>query len=471
MLRQGSGQAASRRVGGQARQPQPTLQRSLEQPQALDLGQRHHVRGRGQHPGRRHQVPGVEPDAEPPPRQRCQPARPGAHAPVDRRQRRSQDPGHQPLGQLARRYGQQGPGHLLLCAAAVARDVDLDAHPAERPPQQWFPDPYDLDAARGDGLAAGVEQAVAQPETVGGLRDGEAVLAEEPAHGERAHGQQHRDRAQRDAARCLEVDRRGHQDREQQQPADHDRGTQQQGGDQRPRGDGDQHQLGHGRHDGPVLGQGPAGGQVEQPGAQPQRVVLAEEGQRRLGVPAADHLEPQLGQPQDPGVEGAHDVHRLHPGQRDAAAAGGEHPALDLELGAGDPVAHGPPRQVAQQERGGDPDAEQQGDGPVVEAAPRALLAEQREQDQRELPASQQRGQRVQPDPAVGEWRRSGSHTPAWRASPRAARRSRRRVASAASRPGTVASVAAAAVCIVTVASPSLRSSGPAVTSTYCMRP
>ena len=52
-------------------------------------------------------------------------------------------------------------------------------------------------------------------------------------------------------------------------------------------------------------------------------------------------------------------------------------------------------------------------------------------------------------------------HRPADAASPRAASRSRSRAASAGTRPGMRASVAAAAVCSCTVASPNRRSSGP----------
>lgn len=62
-------------------------------------------------------------------------------------------------------------------------------------------------------------------------------------------------------------------------------------------------------------------------------------------------------------------------------------------------------------------------------------------------------------------------HSPAERASPSSVRRSRRRSASAGSRPGMRASVAAAAVCSCTPARPNRRSSGPEVTSTSCIRP
>ena len=69
----------------------------------------------------------------------------------------------------------------------------------------------------------------------------------------------------------------------------------------------------------------------------------------------------------------------------------------------------------------------------------------------------------------IGRW--FFDHSPGALDSPRAASWSRRRVASAALRPGMRASLAAAAVCIRTVARPNDLSTGPAVTSTNCMRP
>ena len=62
-------------------------------------------------------------------------------------------------------------------------------------------------------------------------------------------------------------------------------------------------------------------------------------------------------------------------------------------------------------------------------------------------------------------------HSPARRAPPRDAMESRSASASGRGRPGRDASVAADAVWSVIVASPAMRSSGPAETSTYCSRP
>src|SRR5690606_29012853 len=63
------------------------------------------------------------------------------------------------------------------------------------------------------------------------------------------------------------------------------------------------------------------------------------------------------------------------------------------------------------------------------------------------------------------------AHSPASSASPRDASRSRSRAASAGGRPGMAASVPGEAVCSCTRAIPQARSSGPAWTSTYCIRP
>ena len=82
--------------------------------------------------------------------------------------------------------------------------------------------------------------------------------------------------------------------------------------------------------------------------------------------------------------------------------------------------------------------------------------------DQRPAAADDRR-ERVQPvpDTVVDRRGRLGAHRPAAFASPSAASWSRRRAASAALRPGMRASLAAAAVCIRTVASPNDRSTGP----------
>src|SRR5690606_34454578 len=100
-----------------------------------------------------------------------------------------------------------------------------------------------------------------------------------------------------------------------------------------------------------------------------------------------------------------------------------------------------------------------------------ALDRDQRDQRGDGLGAVQQRAERVQPAArrhAAGRGR--SAHSPSPRSSPRAVSRSRSRDASAGSGPGTWASVPAAAVWSCTVASPSARSTGPAVTSTNCIR-
>ena len=101
----------------------------------------------------------------------------------------------------------------------------------------------------------------------------------------------------------------------------------------------------------------------------------------------------------------------------------------------------------------------------------------QRHHDQ---PAAQQRGQRVHPlQPALvlvgrglgrGTWRRIGHNPAAW-ASPRSVSRLRSRWATSGGSPGTCALLDGDAVCIRTTVRPAARSSGPAVTSTSCIRP
>src|SRR5690606_12934852 len=82
---------------------------------------------------------------------------------------------------------------------------------------------------------------------------------------------------------------------------------------------------------------------------------------------------------------------------------------------------------------------------------------------------AQERRHRVDPRPLTRGL--IDGHSPASVASPRAVMRSRRVSASSARTPLRVASVPGLAVWSWMVAMPNARASGPAVTSTYCMRP
>ncbi len=205
-----------------------------------------------------------------------------------------------------------------------------------------------------------------------------------------------------------------------------------------------------------VGGRAVRAGGLQQPVAQGGGVGVGEVGQRRLGVAPAHDLEPQLGQAQHPADERPHDVDALHPGQRHAAGPADEDAAVDLQLAVGQPVAGGPPGDRS--EHHGEQGAADEHRRHCARALPQPLRAEDGQQDDERPAAAQQRGQRVQAAPAVvGPGRCGGPvgrHRPAARASPSADSRSRSRAASAARRPGTLASVAAAAVCRVTVASP-----------------
>ena len=189
-------------------------------------------------------------------------------------------------------------------------------------------------------------------------------------------------------------------------------------------------------------------------------VLLGQVGQRRLGVAAADHLQAQLGEPQQPSDERADDVDALDPGERDPPGAADEQPAVDLQLAARHPVPRGAPDDGAQQAHDQGADGQQHDERGEGRALAQALRAERGEHQHQGPAAAQQRRQGVQALPAAvlvrpgGELRGGGGHRLAARASPRAVSRSRSRAASWVRSPGTEASVAAAAVWSVTVARP-----------------
>ena len=129
-------------------------------------------------------MPVVEPDPQPAGLQRgAPPAR--APAATGRRAAGSGAAEHardQGEGELPGRDRQQRGGRRPARSPGrgVARDVDLDPHPAAAAPQQRLGHPDGLHPPVRDGLGAGVEQPVPQPQPVRRLRDGEAVLAEHP---------------------------------------------------------------------------------------------------------------------------------------------------------------------------------------------------------------------------------------------------------------------------------------------------
>ena len=224
----------------------------------------------------------------------------------------------------------------------------------------------------------------------------------------------------------------------------------------------------------------------QQPGPQLERGLLGQVGETAVGVAGARQPDAKFGQAERAGQERPHHVYRLDPGHGELPGVAAQQSGLDpqrgtIQLPAGDqPVDHGR-------------DHRYHGQAPVVQVRPVGAELPGRGdahdgQHSHGGPAgAHQRRQRVQPVPLAGHrsgWaghvpRRAGhfpvpgraGHRPAAFASPSAARRSRSRAASSRSSPGIRASLAAAAVCSLTVASRNARSTGPAVTSTNCIRP
>ena len=258
--------------------------------------------------------------------------------------------------------------------------------------------------------------------------------------------------------------------------------------DQRAQGDGGHRQAGVGRRSG--VG-------VTVPGQQdePELGCLGhgEVGQTSVGGTRAGQAHTQLGDTQQPGEQGAHDVDGLNAGEREAARVPADEPGLDAQRVALEAPAGHHPVDVAI-------DGRPERDDDEVVRLGRGVLGpgvhggdEHQEHECRGQPADAgEWRQRVKPLPVapgrlhrLGWFRRRsrlsrfggrrlgsvGCHIPAAIASPSSVNRSRSRAASSVSRPGMRASLAAAAVCNLTVERWNRRSIGPAVTSTNCMRP
>ena len=203
------------------------------------------------------------------------------------------------------------------------------------------------------------------------------------------------------------------------------------------------------------------------------------------GTPAAprscrpDHLEPQLGQPEAPGQQRPDQLDRLQPLERDGPGTPPQQPLVDPQLPPDDVVAGDQPAHHRADQH--QPPPRSHGEQPPLRCPGSGSPARR----WRRWPARRGRPPRSSGVSGCSAARRGSGgepgggrcqapwdgHRPSARASPRAARRSRSRAASSGGRPGILASVAAAAVCSCTVASPNSRSTGPAVTSTNCIRP
>ncbi|MNW54060.1 hypothetical protein D3C74_316460 [compost metagenome] len=244
---------------------------------------------------------------------------------------------------------------------------------------------------------------------------------------------------------------------------------------------------------GPRDGRGPRGRRAEtqarcpgeQLGPQVVRLVELEEAELDARVRAPRDLELELGEPEQPRDERLDDVDGLEAVEARLALLPEQDARVQADRLVVDRVGRHAPRQgrVAQADQADHEDRAQ--DLPPAVAGQHVLplgeplegaVADDDEQDRDHGPPTDHRGHGVDAVPGQVGRRRLGrsaalGHSPANRASPRDARRSRRRSASAGSSPSIDASVAGDAVCSWTCAIRSLRASGPACTSTYCMRP
>ena len=386
------------------------------------------------------------------------------------RQHEPQD--QQRLGAVADRQ-QHGLGGRVL-RLVEARDVGLDAPPVLAPPQQRLREAHGLDAPGRDRLRAGLEQPVPQAQAVGRLRDPEVELPREPAPEVPAGAEQGRQGGEQRTELA-----RAHRDPDHAHDAqgEHDDGD-------RPHERRDQ-PGGRDRDELPLWRLGRLrlldraevhpGRARQQAVAQPLGRVLAQVGDLHGRVACAGDLDPQLRQPEEPGQQRLDHRDPLDPVEPRRALLAEQHPGLQVHGLRVHGVARHPPGQARVAEADEHGDAERPDDRtpagalddllhPVDRGAD--LLDDDRQQHREDLPPLDSRGDGV--DAAPDEIR---AHSPASRASPRAASRSRRRAASAGTRPGIEASLLADAVCSCTRATPHHRSSGPACTSTNCIRP
>ena len=207
----------------------------------------------------------------------------------------------------------------------------------------------------------------------------------------------------------------------------------------------------------------------------PHLVGLAERevGERHLRLGRCG-LDLELRQPEQAGHEGLVDPDLEDPVQSHPARAAVEHARVDAQLGGGDPelgaVPGGEAEDGPRHQDGGRGDRGA-GELTLLDHLPPARVRGCREEDR----GAGDRCERGEPPELVlrrGDVvRERVAHRPDFPASPSSVSRSRSRAASCGARPGIRAAVAGDAVCSWTAASPNARSSGPAVTSTSCMRP
>ena len=218
---------------------------------------------------------------------------------------------------------------------------------------------------------------------------------------------------------------------------------------------------------------------VEVPGQQGQpelgRLRLGQVGQLAVRGSRSGNADPQLRHAEQAREQRADDVDGLDAGQREAVRVLPDQPRLYAQrVPLESPARHHPVHVAVDGGDQRDHDEVVRLGRPVLRLRVHGGDEEQEDQGGREAADACHRRQRVEAaPPVVGERRGTlvGRHMPAAIDSPSSVSRSRSRAASAASSPGMRASLAAAAVCSLTVDRWKSRSMGPAVTSTNCILP
>ncbi len=393
--------------------------------------------------------------------------------------------GHCALGNREQQRLLLVPARVL---AADPGDVQPHPHPPLTTPQQRLDDLDRLHAAGRDRAGLPLREAEALPQAVRRLRHREVEVLHELGDD---HQGRHTAGHQGDAHAAPAAGEEGrHQD---------ERSEQQQCGGRRPEQQGYRELPRRHLHDDllrcldRVMPQ--AGRAGEYLVAQGTPVAQRQVAQLDAGVMSPGDLDGHLGHREEAREQRLGDVDGLQSAQLQAALALGQHARVDAEVAVlVEPVPRVLPHQVlpagdedrqrdaaehrrsrqAQPGPGERTPAEREhehdGEGQDrhamddgrdgVEATSAALV-------DRAVAGQLEAQSEVVPD--VGG--RRGGHSPAVRSSPRRASRSRSAAATSGSRPGMLASVVAAAVCSWTVVTPSIRSMGPAFTSTSCIRP
>ena len=171
-------------------------------------------------------------------------------------------------------------------------------------------------------------------------------------------------------------------------------------------------------------------------------------GEPRVVAGVAAHPQAELGEPEQPRQAGLDHVDRLEPRERVALRATPQEPGLDLQVVLLDPPARDEPGDDAEESDHAEDreldDATPMKSRPLTSAGRSTTTSAIAPRPARTNGESGCRRCQTRLEPACGC--RVDAHSPAARASPSSARRSRSRAASAFASPGMRASLAAAAV-------------------------